>query len=209
MVATKWLLAAVTGTLAVALAGCGSGTPDASAGRSVAPVADTTSATSATSTAAPASSAAPAGSAAPTGAATGIQQGASAEPAAPAEVAVSPVPEAAPCGPRVRACVRLSTKQAWLLTDGRIDYGPVPMMYGRPGHETPVGSFWVSWKDREHTSNIYGLPMPYSVFFASGGIAFHEGSLTEPSHGCVHLAADAAARFFDSLRPGDAVQVLA
>lgn len=34
-------------------------------------------------------------------------------------------------------------------------------------------------------------PMPYSVFFAPGGIAFHEGSLTEDSHGCVRLAADA------------------
>jgi lipoprotein-anchoring transpeptidase ErfK/SrfK len=50
--------------------------------------------------------------------------------------------------------------------------------------------------------------MPYSVFFAPGGIAFHEGSVTENSHGCVHLAPDAAPVFFDSLVRGDVVQVV-
>jgi hypothetical protein len=30
------------------------------------------------------------------------------------------------------------------------------------------------------------------VFFAVGGIAFHEGSLKSSSHGCIHLTMDAA-----------------
>jgi lipoprotein-anchoring transpeptidase ErfK/SrfK len=29
--------------------------------------------------------------------------------------------------------------------------------------------------------------MPWATFFAAGGIAFHGGSLTDASHGCVHL----------------------
>jgi lipoprotein-anchoring transpeptidase ErfK/SrfK len=45
------------------------------------------------------------------------------------------------------------------------------------------------------------------VFF-NGGDAFHEGSLTDPSHGCVHLSRGAAATFYDSLKPGDVVQVV-
>jgi lipoprotein-anchoring transpeptidase ErfK/SrfK len=50
--------------------------------------------------------------------------------------------------------------------------------------------------------------MPWSVFFADGGIAFHTGSLRAESNGCVHLANSNAKRFFAFLRVGDRVQVL-
>jgi lipoprotein-anchoring transpeptidase ErfK/SrfK len=51
--------------------------------------------------------------------------------------------------------------------------------------------------------------MPHSVFFAPGGIAFHEGSVTEDSHGCVRLTAPAAKVLFGNLSAGQLVQVLA
>src|SRR5688572_15702593 len=76
----------------------------------------------------------------------------------------------APCGPGIRACVSLSQNLAWLLNDNGVEYGPVPITHGRAGHGTPVGTYPVSWKDAVHTSSIYGLPMPHSVFFAPGGI---------------------------------------
>ncbi len=119
-----------------------------------------------------------------------------------------PPPPPPPCAATVRACVNLSTKQAWLLNSGVIDYGPVPISHGAPGSPTPLGTFPVSWKDAENTSSIYSTPMPNSVFFAPGGIAFHEGSITEPSHGCVRLAPDAARFFFDHLTRGQLVQVV-
>lgn len=50
--------------------------------------------------------------------------------------------------------------------------------------------------------------MPYSTFF-NGGIAFHQGSMRELSYGCIHLSWNAAETFFDTLRPGDVVQVVA
>ncbi|MBC8092897.1 MAG: L,D-transpeptidase, partial [Pseudonocardia sp.] len=55
--------------------------------------------------------------------------------------------------------------------------------------------------------SIYNAPMPYSVFF-NGGIAFHQGSLSELSHGCIHLSRSAASEFFRSLNRGDVVQVV-
>jgi hypothetical protein len=119
---------------------------------------------------------------------------------------VAPSP---PCGPEIRACVSLSQNLAWLLRDGVVEYGPVPITQGRPGQETPVGKFAVAWKDAVHTSSSYGTPMPHSVFFAAGGIAFHEGSLTEQSHGCVHLSPDVAKTFFDALPVKASVQVVA
>ncbi|CAM4067160.1 L,D-transpeptidase [Kibdelosporangium persicum] len=103
----------------------------------------------------------------------------------------------------------LSQNLAWLVKDGVVEYGPVPITHGRPGEETPVGTFQVAWKDAENTSSIYRTPMPHSVFFAAGGIAFHEGSLSEQSHGCVHLSPDAAKVFFDALPVKAGVQVVA
>jgi lipoprotein-anchoring transpeptidase ErfK/SrfK len=104
--------------------------------------------------------------------------------------------------------VSLSTEQAWLLTSGVIEYGPVPISHGAPSSPTPLGTFPVSWKDADNTSSIYGTPMPNSVFFAPGGIAFHEGSIAEPSNGCVRLTPDAAKFFFDHLTRGQLVQVV-
>lgn len=102
----------------------------------------------------------------------------------------------------------LSTKQAWLMTAGAVDVGPVPVTHGGAANPTPTGTWPVAWKDREHTSSIYGDPMPYSVFFAPGGIAFHEGPLNTDSHGCVRLAMADAQVFFTALTVGQQVQVV-
>ena len=113
-----------------------------------------------------------------------------------------------PCKAGVRACVRLSTNQAWLLDGKKVVTGPVPISHGRAGFRTPPGSFRVSFKDQDHISSIFDYaPMPYSVFF-NGDIAFHQGSVRVTSHGCIHLTATAARPFFANLRPGDRVQVV-
>jgi len=116
----------------------------------------------------------------------------------------------APCVAVVRACVKLSTKQAWLLDgSGRVTYGPVPITSGKKGDKTPTGMHAVLWKDADHKSAEFDdAPMPWSVFFADGGIAFHTGSLRAQSSGCIHLSDTAARKFFSTLGVGDAVQVL-
>jgi len=69
--------------------------------------------------------------------------------------------------------------------------------------------FHVLWKDKNHRSSIFNnAPMPYSVFFTSSGIAFHEGSLKVPSAGCIHLSRSAAQTFFGKLSVGQVVQVV-
>jgi hypothetical protein len=112
-----------------------------------------------------------------------------------------------PCRAGVRACVRLSTNQAWLMRDGKVLTGPVRVSHGRPGFRTPPGTFRVSFLDQDHISTVYDQPMPYSVFF-NGDIAFHQGSVRSTSHGCIHLSAATARTFFGELRPGDVVQVV-
>lgn len=112
-----------------------------------------------------------------------------------------------PCRTAARACIELSSNRAWLIRDGVVQSGPVPITHGRRGFRTPPGTFHVTFKNRDHVSSIYDAPMPYSVFF-NGGIAFHQGSLREKSHGCIHLSRTAAKAFFNSLSRGDMVQVV-
>jgi lipoprotein-anchoring transpeptidase ErfK/SrfK len=106
--------------------------------------------------------------------------------------------------------VDLSDRLTWLQSDGTISYGPVRMEPGAPGtfHATPRGTFQVAWKAGAHyLSARYGEAMPYAVFFAEGGIAFHAGSLTRHSHGCVHLSLGSARYYHDHLAVGAEVSV--
>ncbi|MGH3566490.1 MAG: L,D-transpeptidase [Pseudonocardia sp.] len=135
-------------------------------------------------------------------------------PAAPpaAPVATPPLAPAlaagTPCVATARACIDLSSNKTWLISDGAVQYGPVPITHGRKGYRTPAGTFRVSFKDRHHRSSLFDdAPMPYSVFF-NDGIAFHQGSLRELSHGCIHLSRAAAKTYFSSLNRGDVVQVV-
>jgi lipoprotein-anchoring transpeptidase ErfK/SrfK len=113
----------------------------------------------------------------------------------------------APCGPAAKACLDLSQQRAWLMNGGKVVYGPVPVASGRPGYATPPGIYHVTFKNAHFWSTAFNAPMPYSVFF-NGGMAFHEGSVHVPSHGCVHLTQAAAVEFFNYLDPGDEVQVV-
>jgi hypothetical protein len=118
-----------------------------------------------------------------------------------------------PCTATARACVDLEDQKAWLIQDGKVIRGPVPISSGGPGKETPPGTFHVISKDKDHKSNEFKLPngqpapMPWSVFFQWSGIAFHSGDPERASAGCVHLPEPDAIAWFNYLRVGNEVQV--
>ena len=112
------------------------------------------------------------------------------------------------CPPAALACADLRDHLTWLQSRGHITYGPVRMEPGGPGDPTPRGVFHVAWKAGPHyVSTSFGIPIPYAVFFAPGGIAFHAGSLTTSSHGCVHLSLPSARYYHDHLPEGAEVAV--
>lgn len=116
--------------------------------------------------------------------------------------------EGTPCTTAARACVDVDGGQAWLIEDGGVVRGPVPVSTGGEGRETPRGDFQVEWKNKDHRSTEFdGAPMPFAVFFAAGGIAFHEGNLHTASAGCVRMVYEDAEAWFGFLQVGDAVQV--
>ncbi len=135
---------------------------------------------------------------------------ASAQPA-PAGPAAAPAPATTagtPCAATARACLDLSARQAW-LTDGagHVVAGPFAARGGTSSAPTPVGTFTVEKKVKNYWSKAFDAPMPNSVFFQPG-IAFHEDSTKIPSNGCVHLSWSASQQFYDTLKPGDPVQVV-
>ncbi|HTK61117.1 MAG TPA: L,D-transpeptidase [Pseudonocardia sp.] len=118
-----------------------------------------------------------------------------------------------PCTVTARACVDLDKQTAWLITNGKVTLGPVRIASGGQGKETPMGDFHVLSKDKDHKSNEFPLPngqpapMPNSVFFEPGGIAFHSGDPKRASAGCVHVSPADSLTFFNTLNVGDEVQV--
>lgn len=187
-------------------AGTGGGTPTTS---STAPTSTTPTSTSATPT--------PTSSATPTPASTKpapTSTSAKPKPKPAPKPAPAPAPDpgvpcaAAAAASGTAACVDISAHKAWLLQGGKVVYGPVPMLPGRKGYETPTGTFHVLSKEKMHLSKQFdNAPMPNSVFFYPGD-AFHTGSLSVYSHGCIHLSAGASLKFFNTLHVGDVVQVV-
>jgi hypothetical protein len=160
----------------------------------------------------PASAASAASAPAPSAPALSASAPAAAAPAAPAP-AVSLVLTAADhrdCPAAAAACVDLTRRISWLQAAGKVTFGPVQMEPGEPGgkHQTPRGTFHVAWKaGPTYFSTIYHEAMPWATFFAVGGIAFHGGSLTQWSHGCVHLTVANAHYYNEHLPIGAGVVV--
>jgi hypothetical protein len=133
----------------------------------------------------------------------------SAKGTAPARLALTAV-DRKDCPAPATACVDLTKHMTWLQAGGKVSFGPVRMEPGQPGtvHATPRGTFYVAWKAGPgYMSTIYHQPMPWATFFAPGGIAFHGGSLTHWSHGCVHLTVANARYYQENLSVGAEVVV--
>ncbi|WP_214365083.1 L,D-transpeptidase [Pseudonocardia sp. H11422] len=155
--------------------------------------------------------AAPAPSAQPAESSRSAAASADPGPAAPAPSAHRTDPSGlvrgTPCTATARACVDVVGRWAWLLDGDTIVRGPVRIQTGDNEDPTPKGTFSVQWKAEQYTSREYLTPMPYSVFFAPGGIAFHEGRQDTYSAGCVKLVMEDAKAWFNYLQVGDEVQV--
>ncbi len=80
-----------------------------------------------------------------------------------------------------------------------------PVSSGSTGYETPVGTYSILQKNREHYSNIYDdAAMPFMQRITWSGIALHQGQLPgyPASHGCVRLPESYAERIFPITKIG-------
>jgi L,D-transpeptidase catalytic domain len=98
-----------------------------------------------------------------------------------------------------------STQRMAVTLDGKQLYD-WPVSTGRPGYDTPNGSFKPFRKDINHHSDEYdAAPMPYSIFFTRTGTAVH-GTFEQRhlghavSHGCVRLSVKNAATLWQLVK---------
>jgi lipoprotein-anchoring transpeptidase ErfK/SrfK len=82
---------------------------------------------------------------------------------------------------------------------------------GKPGHETPTGTFTVSQKDVDHHSSIYdNASMPFYMRLTDGGVGLHAGFIPgyPASHGCVRLPYGMARELFQHVESGTPVEII-
>ena len=117
-------------------------------------------------------------------------------------------PELAQSGP-VEIVVSIPLQRAYVYRGGTL-IGVTTVSTGRPGHSTPVGTFTILQKRREHYSNLYNnAPMPFMQRLTWGGVALHAGHIPghPASHGCVRLPLAFARHLFGVTQMGGAVYV--
>ena len=100
--------------------------------------------------------------------------------------------------------VNKSTQRMTVTVDGRVRYN-WPVSTGRPGYDTPSGTFRPFRMDIKHRSKEYdNAPMPYSIFFTTTGDAVHgtyeRGLGRAVSHGCVRLSVANAATLWSLVK---------
>jgi hypothetical protein len=110
----------------------------------------------------------------------------------------------------VEIVVSIPLQRAYVYRGGTL-IGVSTVSTGRTGHETPVGTFNILEKRREHYSNLYNnAPMPFMQRLTWGGIALHAGQIPgrPASHGCVRLPLDFARHLFSVTQVGASVHIL-
>lgn len=117
-------------------------------------------------------------------------------------------PAAAPGGPMV-AVVSIPEQRIHVYRNG-VRIGLSTVSTGKPGHDTPTGTFTILQKKRMHRSNLYDdAPMPFMQRLTWDGIALHAGRVpAEPaSHGCVRLPRAFAEHLFEATDKGMTVVI--
>jgi hypothetical protein len=117
-------------------------------------------------------------------------------------------PSLARSGP-MTMLVNLRAQRAYVYRDG-VRIGVTTISSGKPGYETPTGTFTVLEKERDHHSNKYDdAPMPYMERLTWTGLALHGGHVRAhpSSHGCIRLPLSFAAALYTETTRGMKVTI--
>ena len=112
-------------------------------------------------------------------------------------------------GAPLMVIVNLQSQHAYVYRDGQ-PIAITTVSTGRPGRETPTGTFEILAKERMHHSNLYdNAPMPFMQRLTWSGLSMHAGRLPghPASHGCIRLPAKFAERLYQLTQRGEFVVV--
>ena len=119
-------------------------------------------------------------------------------------------------GPSLIAVGNTRTHRTQIYYNGNLRYD-WPISSGRPGDDTPNGSYLTIEKENPvlMTGPGYSIEVPYSVRFTWSGDYYHdaywsvgEQGFTNVSHGCVNLSPADAQIYYDLAVPGDPITIM-
>jgi hypothetical protein len=91
------------------------------------------------------------------------------------------------------------------------EIGTAVILYGADEKETPVGTFPVLEKMKDHRSITYdNAPMPYTLRLTPDGVSIHGSDVRwgRATHGCVGVPVAFAERLFGQVSKGDEVVII-
>ena len=90
------------------------------------------------------------------------------------------------------------------------EIGTAVILYGKPGKDTPLGTFPVLRKVADYHSRTYDAPMPHSLFITNDGVALHGSNVSSgrATHGCIGLPPTFAELLFAEAKIGTRVTVV-
>lgn len=108
----------------------------------------------------------------------------------------------------------------WILVDlkaqtmsvfrGEHEIGTAVTLYGVDEKPTPTGRFEVIEKRKDHWSNLYDAPMPYTLRLTYDGIAIHGSDVRRGAgtRGCLGVPLEFGKKLFEVVNRGDEVLIL-
>ncbi|MCH4150396.1 MAG: L,D-transpeptidase family protein [Sphingobium sp.] len=113
-----------------------------------------------------------------------------------------------PAGPMV---VTVDLKaQTLSVFRGGYEIGVAVILYGATDKPTPLGTYPILEKDKDHFSSLYdNAPMPYSLRLTQDGVFIHASDVQwgNATHGCIGLPLPFAKKLFAVMKVGDPVVV--
>jgi lipoprotein-anchoring transpeptidase ErfK/SrfK len=118
-------------------------------------------------------------------------------------------------GQSVIAVASTSAHRTQIYVDGQLKYN-WPISSGRPGDDTPNGSYLTIEKENpvQMTGPGYSISVPYSVRFTWSGDYYHdaywsvgEQGFSNVSHGCVNLSPADSQTYYNLAVPGDPITI--
>jgi len=113
--------------------------------------------------------------------------------------------------PLGRTWVRVDLKsQIISVFRGGDEIGTAVILYGADGLATPTGKFPILAKLKDHRSQTYDAPMPYTLRLTADGVSIHGSNVRwgYATHGCVGVPTAFAAKLFENVSVGDDVLIV-
>ena len=90
------------------------------------------------------------------------------------------------------------------------EIGTAVILYGADGLPTPSGKFPIRAKLKDHVSQTYDAPMPYTLRLTADGVSIHGSNVRwgYATHGCIGVPTAFAAKLFAAVAVGDEVLIV-